>query len=89
MPPRTLGEFEVMRKKLSNYINAAKNNTDKKTAIALKSEFDKLYDDTLDNLLFAGKEGDEVLKQNIKNFKLLLKNREFVNNSRNHIDLKI
>ena len=78
VPPRTLGEFEVMRKKLSNYINAAKNNTDKKTAIALKSEFDKLYDDTLDNLLFAGKEGDEVLKKNIKQARTAYQNKETI-----------
>ena len=64
-PKKTLKDFEVMRKKLSNYIGAAKNNTDKKTAIAIKQEFDKLYNDTLDNLLFAGKEGDEVLKDNL------------------------
>lgn len=78
VPPRTLGEFEVMRKKLSNYINAAKNNTDKKTAIALKSEFDKLYDDTLDNLLFAGKQGDEVLKKNIKQARTAYQNKETI-----------
>ena len=78
VPPRTLGEFETMRKKLSNFINAAKNNTDKKTAIALKSEFDKLYDDTLDNLLFAGKEGDEVLKKNIKQARTAYQNKETI-----------
>ena len=66
VPPKTLGSFEILRKKLSNYIGAAKTNTDKKTAIAIKSEFDKLYDDTLDNLLFAGKEGDEVIKRELK-----------------------
>ena len=64
-PKKTLKDFETMRKKLSSYIGAAKNNTDKKTAIAIKQEFDKLYNDTLDNLLFAGKEGDEVLKDNL------------------------
>ena len=64
-PKKTLKDFETMRKKLSNFIGAAKNNTDKKTAIAIKQEFDKLYNDTLDNLLFAGKEGDEVLKDNL------------------------
>lgn len=78
VPPRTLGEFEIMRKKLSSYINAAKNNTDKKTAIAIKSEFDKLYDDTLDNLLFSGKQGDEVLKKNIKQARAAYQNREAI-----------
>jgi|TARA_B100000085_G_scaffold285665_1_gene322961 hypothetical protein len=65
VPKKTLKDFETMRKKLSSYIGAAKNNTDKKTAIAIKQEFDKLYNDTLDNLLFAGKDGDEVLKANL------------------------
>ena len=78
IPPKTLNDFESMRKKLNSYIGAAKNDTDKKTAIAIKSEFDKLYDDTLDNLLFAGKEGDEVLKQNIKNARKIFKEKEEV-----------
>ena len=64
-PKKTLNDFEVMRKKLSSYIGAAKNNTDKKTAIAIKQEFDKLYNDTLDNLLFAGKQGDDVIKDDL------------------------
>ena len=76
VPPKTLNDFESMRKKLNSYIGAAKNDTDRKTAIAIKSEFDKLYDDTLDNLLFAGKEGDEVLKQNIKNARKIFKDKE-------------
>tara|TARA_R100001440_G_scaffold16293_6_gene27766 strand:- start:6490 stop:9120 length:2631 start_codon:yes stop_codon:yes gene_type:complete len=65
VPPKTLNDFEIMRKKLANFIGAAKNDTDKKTAIAIKQEFDKLYNDTMDNLLFAGKEGDEVIKNNL------------------------
>ena len=77
-PLKTLNDFESMRKKLNGYIGAAKTNTDKKTAIAIKSEFDKLYDDTLDNLLFSGKQGDEVLKQNIKNARKVFKDKEEV-----------
>ena len=76
VPPKTLKDFESMRKKLDGYIGAAKSNTDKKTAIAIKAEFDKLYDDTLDNLLFAGKQGDEVFKANIKNARKIFKNKE-------------
>ena len=71
-----MGDFENMRKKLISYINAAKNDTDKKTAIAIKNEFDKLYDDTLDNLLFAGRNGDEILKKNIKNARKFYRDRE-------------
>jgi hypothetical protein len=78
IPPKTLNDFESMRKKLNGYINAAKNDTDKKTAIAIKTEFDKLYDDTLDNLLFAGKDGDEILKQNIKNARKIFREKEQV-----------
>ena len=52
----------MLRKKLSGYINAAKNQTDKATAISIKQEYDKFFDDVLDNLLFAGKEGDVLFK---------------------------
>jgi len=76
VPLKTLNDFEIMRKKLSSYIDAAKNSTDKKTAIAIKTEFDKLYDDTLDNLLFAGKEGEDVLKKNIKNARKIFRDKE-------------
>ncbi len=76
VPLKTLNDFETMRKKLSSFIGAAKNDTDKKTAIAIKTEFDKLYDDTLDNLLFAGKEGEVVLKRNIQNARKIYREKE-------------
>ena len=75
-PIKTLNDFESMRKKLISYINASKNATDKKTAIAIKAEFDKLYDDTLDNLLFAGKDGEAVFTENLKNAREIFKNKE-------------
>jgi len=74
-PVKTFKDFDIMRKKLDAYIGAAKNNTDKTTAIAIKKEFDKLFDDTLDNLLFAGKEGEAVLKSNIKEARKLYKEK--------------
>ena len=74
-PVKTFNDFDIMRKKLSAYIGAAKNNTDKTTTIAIKKEFDKLFDDTLDNLLFAGKDGDTVLKSNLKDASKLYKEK--------------
>jgi len=76
VPIKTFNDFDVLRRKLSSFIGAAKNNTDKRTAIAIKQEYDKLFDDTLDNLLFAGKEGDVVLKSNILKARKLYREKE-------------
>ena len=76
IPERTFEEFDILRKKLSGYINAAKNQTDKATAISIKQEYDKFFDDILDNLLFAGKEGDVLLKSNIKKARRLYKEKQ-------------
>ena len=76
IPKKTFNDFDVLRKKLSGYINAAKNQTDKATAISIKQEYDKFFDDTLDNLLFAGKEGDALLKSNIKKARKLYKEKQ-------------
>ena len=62
--PTTLNSFETMRKKLNELIGNAPNKTDKKNLIAIKQEFDKLYDDSIDNLLFSGsKSGLEAIKK--------------------------
>ena len=76
VPLKTFNDFDVLRKKLSGYINAAKNQTDKATAISIKQEYDKFFDDILDNLLFAGKEGDALLKSNIKKARRLYKEKQ-------------
>ena len=76
VPLRTFNEFDILRKKLGGYINAAKNQTDKATAISIKQEYDKFFDDILDNLLFAGKEGDALLKSNIKKARRLYKEKQ-------------
>ena len=76
VPLKTFNDFDVLRKKLSGYINAAKNQTDKATAISIKQEYDKFFDDVLDNLLFAGKEGDALLKSNIKKARKLYKEKQ-------------
>ena len=76
IPIKTFKDFDIVRKKLSAYINASKNQTDRATAISIKQEYDKFFDDTLDNLLFAGKEGDVLLKKNIKNARRLYREKE-------------
>ena len=76
VPLKTFNDFDLLRKKLGNYINAAKNQTDKATAISIKQEYDKFFDDILDNLLFAGKEGDALLKSNIKKARRLYKEKQ-------------
>ena len=76
VPLKTFNDFDMVRKKLSGYINAAKNQTDKATAISIKQEYDKFFDDILDNLLFAGKEGDVLLKSNIKKARKLYKEKQ-------------
>ena len=76
IPTKTFNDFDIVRKKLNGYINAAKNQTDKATAISIKQEYDKFFDDILDNLLFAGKEGDALLKSNIKKARKLYKEKQ-------------
>jgi hypothetical protein len=76
IPKKTFNDFDIVRKKLNGYINAAKNQTDKATAISIKQEYDKFFDDVLDNLLFAGKEGDALLKSNIKKARKLYKEKQ-------------
>ena len=39
VPLKTFNDFDLLRKKLGNYINAAKNQTDKATAISIKQEY--------------------------------------------------
>jgi len=75
IPLKTFNDFDVLRKKLSGYINAAKNQTDKATAISIKQEYDKFFDDTLDNLLFSS-EGTTLLKSNIKKARKLYKEKQ-------------
>ena len=62
--PTTLNVFETLRKKLNGLIGDAVSKTDKKNLIAMRQEFDKLYDDAIDSLLFSGrKEGVEAIKK--------------------------
>jgi hypothetical protein len=50
----TFNEFESLRKKISGLIPTAKNPTDKKNLVAILNEYDKFYDDAIDNALFSG-----------------------------------
>ena len=52
----TLNEFETLRKKISALFPTAKNNTDKKNLTAIINEYDKFYDDAIDNALFSGEQ---------------------------------
>tara|TARA_R110000824_G_scaffold401670_1_gene613502 strand:+ start:1091 stop:3454 length:2364 start_codon:yes stop_codon:yes gene_type:complete len=62
--PTTLNAFETLRKKLNELIGDATSKVDKKNLIGMKQEFDKLYDDAIDNLLFSGrKEAVEAIKK--------------------------
>ena len=69
----TLNSFETLRKKLNGLIGDTTSKTDKKNLIAMKQEFDKLYDDSIDNLLFSGKR--EAIEA-IKKARSLFKKRE-------------
>jgi len=60
--PLTLNTFENKRKVLNTIIAQAKG-ADKRGAIAVKNEFDKFYNDAIDNVLFSG---DEVAINAIK-----------------------
>ena len=44
MPVTTFGEFETMRRKISNLFSTSKNATDKKNLTAILNEFDKKLD---------------------------------------------
>ena len=62
--PTTLNSFETLRKKLNGLIGDATSKVDKKNLIGMKQEFDKLYDDAIDSLLFSGrKEAIEAIKK--------------------------
>ena len=52
--PSTLNEFELVRKKIDGLYSAAANKTDKKNILTIKKEWDKFYDDAVDNMLFSG-----------------------------------
>jgi hypothetical protein len=54
LPVTTFNEFEMTRRKITSLFNTSKNATDKKNLTAILNEFDKFYDDAIDNALFSG-----------------------------------
>jgi uncharacterized protein with HEPN domain len=56
LPVTTFQEFETLRKKITALFPAAKNATDKKNLTAILNEYDKFYDDAIDNALFSGED---------------------------------
>jgi len=52
----TFNEFENLRKKIQNLYSTAKNPTDKKNINAILQEYDKFYDDAIENALFSGEQ---------------------------------
>jgi len=54
LSPVHLREFESARSRIGNLIGSAKNRTDKRALVRIKSELDKWLDDAVDNALFAG-----------------------------------
>ena len=67
----TFQEFETLRKKISALFPATKNATDKKNLTAILKEYDKFYDDAIDNALFSGEEAAlNAIKQARSEFNL-------------------
>jgi len=67
----TFNEFESLRKKISGLIPTAKNPTDKKNLVSVLNEYDKFYDDAIDNALFSGEQTAlNAIKQARTEFKL-------------------
>ena len=71
----TINNFELVRKKLNAYIGTATSKTDRKSSYLIKKEFDKFYDDALDNALF-GSGDDPVILNTIKKARYLFNRRE-------------
>ena len=73
--PTFFNDFETTRKTLSNLIQTSKNGTDKRNTVAILKEFDKVYDDTIDNALFGSGNNPNALKA-IFNARETFKNKE-------------
>lgn len=73
--PTFFNDFETTRKTLSNLIQTAPNKTDKRNTVAILKEFDKVYDDTIDNALFGSGNNPNALKA-IFNARETFKNKE-------------
>ena len=52
--PTVFNDFTKEIRKYNQLVKAAKNPTDKKNVVAIKKEFEKFFDDNVDNFLFSG-----------------------------------
>jgi hypothetical protein len=73
--PTFFSDFETTRKTLSNLIQTSANKTDKRNTVAVLKEFDKVYDDTIDNALFGSGNNPNALKA-IFNARETFKNKQ-------------
>jgi hypothetical protein len=73
--PTFFNDFETTRKTLSNLIQTSANKTDKRNTLSILKEFDKVYDDAIDNALFGSGNNPNALKA-IFNARETFKNRQ-------------
>jgi hypothetical protein len=71
----TLKDFETLRKNISGLVDAAKNPTDKKNVIAIKQEYDKFFDDAVDNALFGSGDNPAAIEA-LKEARSLFRERQ-------------
>lgn len=71
----TLRDFETLRKNISGLVDAAKNPTDKKNVIAIKQEYDKFFDDAVDNALFGSGDNPQAIEA-LKEARSLFRERQ-------------
>ena len=73
--PTFFSDFETTRKTLSSLIKTSKNPTDVRNTVAVLKEFDKVYDDAIDNALFGSGNNPNALKA-IFNARETFKNKQ-------------
>lgn len=71
----TLKDFETLRKNINGLVDAAKNPTDKKNVIAIKQEYDKFFDDAVDNALFGSGDNPQAIEA-LKEARALFRERQ-------------
>jgi hypothetical protein len=59
--PTTFKDFEAIRRRISSLYSTAKNSADGRNVLAIKNEFNKFYDDAIDNALFGSGNNQEAI----------------------------
>jgi hypothetical protein len=59
--PTTFKDFESIRRRISSLYSTAKNSADGRNVLAIKQEFNKFYDDAIDNALFGSGNNQEAI----------------------------